>query len=237
MRARLTSHVLWTTLAALMLVPGCGQNTATAPSPARTAGPNTSSQTYERRLSGRVLDENGSPIPDATVVAYGFPAGGCCETPMPPSVTDGSGGYQTVATESYQFDGTDVVINAPAAGFEETDGFVAGTSDTIHDFRLFRPLTLAPGTDLHLRLDSDNSVCGVEEEFRCRSVHVTGPAGATVTVTTISDDPTQVVWLADSASSPYLRQTRLSASPGTVVQMLVPWTTSGLSFVIRATVQ
>lgn len=239
------SPLLWTPLAALVVVLGCGQNSATAPSPTRIAATPSAAagpfETYPRVLSGRVLDENGSPVPGAAVVAYSGSATGCCDTAMPPVLTDSQGEYQTVVTAlkpPFVYAGTSVTITGWSAGFGQTNGFAAGTTDTVQDFRLFRPLTLTPGTDLHLRLDSDNSLCGLEDEFRCRTVYVSGPAGAVVTVETIPDDPAQPAWLSNGiGSSVTSGQTHLSFPTAAILQMFAPDSTAGVGFVIRATVQ
>lgn len=235
-RAGLTSHVLWGGLAVLVMVSGCGGNTATSPSATAThipsTGPNGPDETWI--LSGRVLDEDGSPVPNATVVVGTY---GCCSAT--PVHTDSSGAYQAVLTvvkvgpaDPFYYAFTDVTITAP--GFEETDTDAARTAETTtQDFRLFRPLT-APGTDLHLHLDSNNSLCGIEGEFPCRPVHVSVPSGETVIVEVISDDPAQPAWLiAGKDSYPLTGQTRLSLAASSVVYALG----SNVSFVIRATVQ
>jgi hypothetical protein len=241
MTCDLTWPVMGTLLAALMMA-GCRQNTATAPSPTHPSAATDSLgpfQTYLRSLSGHIFDEEGHPVPNAAVFGYSGSAAGCCDIAVPPALTDSSGAYQTVVTAlepPFAYIGTGVTVIASSAGFDQTNGFVPGTTTTVHDFVVFRPLTLTPGTDLHLHLDMTNSLCGLDGEFSCRSILVTGPPGKTMVVETIPDDPTQPVWLGINGVS-YSKPTSVSFPTSAVVEMFVPDSTIAVNFVIHATVQ
>jgi hypothetical protein len=241
----------WWSLPLLIVVGGCSHDTPVAPSsapaqtiPAPPAAPPF--EVYSRALSGRVLDENGLPIPNATVIAFGGDGNSCCGKPMPPVSTDGNGVYQTVVTAlkpPFHYFGTDVTITAD--GFERTLGWDAGTGDTVQDFRLFRPLSIAAGVDTQLTLDANNSLCGLEDEFRCRPIHISAASGASsVTVETTTSDPANPVWLIvggpTAVQYPFAGKTRVSVPvvSGSVstVQVLRPWTTAPQMFVLRTTV-
>src|SRR5262249_24350063 len=187
-------------LSLLTVVAGCSHDTAVAPSPAVTLPAPPAAATFEpysRALSGRVLDENGLPVPNATVIAFGGDDNSCCGKPTPPVRTDGNGVYQTIVTAlkpPFHYFGTDVSIAADGVG--ETEWWDAGTGDTVQDFRVFRPLSIIAGVDAHLTLDANNSLCGFDDEFRCRPIHISaGPGTASVTVEATSDDPANPVWL------------------------------------------
>jgi hypothetical protein len=237
----------WSALSLLIVVAGCNRDTAVAPSPAQTipARPGvTTFEVYSRAVSGRVLDENALPVPNATVIAFGTDGNSCCGKPMPPVRTDGNGEYQTVVTAfkpPFHYFGTDVTITAD--GFEQTLGWAAGTGDTVQDFRLFRPLTIAAEAAEHLTLDSNNSLCGLDDEFRCRPIHISAVTGtSSVAVEVTSDDPSNPVWLIVGGPTaihyPFAKQTRVSVPSGSVstVQVLLPWTTPPQTFVFRTSV-
>jgi hypothetical protein len=240
----------WAALPLLMVVSACSRDTAVAPSPTQTipAPPGaTTFEAYSRALSGRVLDENARPVPNATLIAFGANGNSCCGTPMPSVRTDANGAYQTMATAfkpPFHYFGTEVTITAD--GFEPTLGWAAGADDTVQDFRLFRPLTIAAGAAAHLTLDSNNSLCGLEDEFRCRPIHIVGAVSeaSRVTVEVTSDDPASPVWLIVggplAVSYPFTGQRRVSLQvvSGSVstVQAVQPWTTASQAFVVQTTV-
>ena len=62
------------------------------------------------------------------------------------------------------------------------NGWAAGTGDTTQDFRLYRIISITAGETVHSALTSDNSLCGFEEEFRCRAVHVLVPSSGTLSI-------------------------------------------------------
>jgi hypothetical protein len=231
-----------------VIASGCSHDAVVAPSHPQTITAPSIAPTFEvysRALSGRVLDENGLPISNATVIAFGTDANSCCPKPTTPVRTDGNGEYHTVTTAfkpPFNYFGTDVTISAD--GFEETHGWAAGAGDTVQDFRLFRPLTIMAGAVLPLTLDSNNSLCGFEDEFRCRPIHIAAVSTSSVTVDAMSDDPANPVWLIVggplSVSYPFVGQTSVSvlvASGSTsTIQVLRPWTTAPETFVLHTTV-
>src|SRR5436189_4522919 len=104
----------WAALWFLLIVPACSHETPVAPSPAHSITPSATSpafEAYSRALSGRVFDENGLPVPNATVVAFGTEGNSCCAKPTPPVRTDANGEYKTVTTAfkpPFHYFGTEV---------------------------------------------------------------------------------------------------------------------------------
>lgn len=245
--ARLTSRALWTAVAVLELLSRRDQLIAVAPAPARTVmapgaapAPRAPFATYTRELRGRVLDEHGIPVPSAIVVAQSRDSDGSA-SPTMPAITDRGGGYHTSVTalqSTFDDDGAEVTITAD--GFETTVDVDAGTTDTVHDFRLFRPLVLTAGTEVHLRLDARNARCGRDAEYRCRVLRIKAPQGAAVTLDTRSEDPWQPVMVTRrDALYDTPADTHVSATADGTDQIflaLVPWNAAA-TFVIRARVR
>src|SRR5262249_9322808 len=155
----------------------CGRDTPsspTAPSPAPTPAPQPTPAPptpTTRQLSGFVVEDDGHPVPGATVTVYN--AAGFNVEPSS-VVTDGSGFYRVQAT-TYQA-GNGVVLKK--RGYETTTDWVLGTQDVQQDLLLFRLITVGAGEAVHLSLAPNlgSSLCGFDDEYRCRVVHVRAPA-------------------------------------------------------------
>jgi len=148
-----------------------------------------------------------------------------------PVVTDGNGYYDLAAAllVSGNVFGNDVTITK--AGYEDTHAWVPGLDDMMQDFGLYHVLTLAAGDSVHLAINPDNSLCGLDEEFRCRTIRVVMPSSGMLALETIADDPANAFWLAIGESFqfqyPFALRTQISTSMdagSTVpVQVLRPW--------------
>ena len=130
-----------------------------APNPSRPPQPSPTPVT--RHLNGVVRDENGVPVPGARLAM--FPSSSS------PVVTDGNGYYDMAAAllVSAQAFGNEVTITK--AGYEDTHAWVPGLDDRMQDFRVYHVLTVAAGDSVHPAIDPDNSLCGFDDEFRCRT--------------------------------------------------------------------
>jgi hypothetical protein len=113
----------------------------------------------------------------------------------PAAVTDGNGYFDLAATllVSGHVFGTGVTITK--AGYEDTHTWAAGLNDVTQDFRLYPIMNMAAGEAAHLAITPDNSLCGIEEEFRCRTVHVVMPSSGTLVLDTIAEDPSNAFWI------------------------------------------
>ena len=162
------------------------------------------------------------PVAGATMTAYG----------SSPFVTDSSGSYHTSATvppPPFHYFGTSVTI--AKAGYEDTHGWAAGTGDTTQDFRLYRITSVTAGETLRLTLSSENSLCGLDDEFRCRAIHILVPSTGTLVLDTLTADPATPFWisLGGPADVHYPHQgvthvTRSLTGGSTVlIQIMRPW--------------
>jgi hypothetical protein len=232
-------------VAVVVVSAGCGSSgtTYTAPAVAPTPAPRTPAapvnDTVQRTVSGRVLDENGGPVANAGVSADSFDVAAGHYSFMAPVLTVGNGYYQTVVITLPA--GIVTLVKITAGGFEETD--TDAPYDVPQDLRLFRPLVLTPGVDVHLQIDGSNSQRGPSyDPWSCHPVHVTVPLGKRVTVTTLADDPAHSVYLVNdgptllNATYPYLNSLTLPATGVDQVFQLLSGPTP-VSFAVRMTVQ
>lgn len=215
-------------LSAIVLAGACSGHPAPAPSapspaPNPSQPPRPSPTPVTRHLNGVVRDENGVPVPGARLEMFASSSA--------PVVTDGNGYYDMAAAllVSGQVFGNELTITK--AGYETTHAWVPGLDDTTQDFRVYHVLTLAAGDSVHLAIDPDNSLCGLDDEFRCRTIRVVMPSSGTLALETIADDPSNAFWLAIGESFqfqyPFALRTQIStsmAAGSTVpVQVLRPW--------------
>jgi hypothetical protein len=218
---------------AILVAAACSKSptTPSAPSPAGTSSPPPSPlpppPTTTRQISGRVISEDGTPVDGATVVLDdGF---GQFSAPV---VTAGNGFYQAsarVQLPPFHYFGTQALITR--SGYEETDGWAPGTTDTTQDFRLYRPLTVTAGDAVHLAISPDNSLCGFELEFRCRAIHIQAPTSGTIALDTMADDPANVFWILVGRpvdiQYPFTGTTHavisVTAGSSALIQIMRPW--------------
>jgi hypothetical protein len=215
-------------LPALMLAAACGGDPTAAPSAPTPVASNPSSAPQPptpvtRHLNGLVLDESGMPLPGARVEVFSASSS--------PAVTDGNGYYDLAAmlmVSGHVF-GTDVTITK--AGYEDTHAWVPGLDDLTQDFRLYRIMNITAGQSVHLAITPDNSLCGFEEEFRCRTLHVVAPSSGTLVLDTIADDPSTAFWIVIgdrfNVQYPFRGVIHISVSMNeqstATVQILRPW--------------
>jgi hypothetical protein len=219
-----------TAFPALLLAAACGGDRTAAPSAPTPAASNASPAvpprtSVTRHLNGLVLDENGMPVPGARVEMY---------SASPAAVTDDNGYYDLAAMllVSGNVFGTDMTI--AKGGYEDTHSWVAGLNDVTQNFRLYRIVNIAAGQAVHLAITPDNSLCGFEEEFRCRTVHVVMPSSGTLVLDTIADDPSNAFWIVIgerfNIQYPFHGVTHMSISANersaATVQILRPWQAS-----------
>jgi len=130
-------------------------------------------------VTGSVVDENGAGLGGATVTLT---------TPDSSRVmgqTDASGRYAiTIPTVAF-YSGT-----ADKPGYETTfrDSYFLSAPHTLN-FRLFQPLRIVDGTSAHVTVTSDGAICGFDDEWFCRSVHVQASHAGMLSVDATSDDP------------------------------------------------
>lgn len=151
--------------------------TAPSPTPAIQPTPAPSPQAPMRQILGLVLDEGGAPVRAATVSTSDGPGG--------TTTSDDNGFYQVTARVNG--DGNGLTITK--TGYDKTYGWAEGTSDVRQNFYLYTPIPLTAGQEVHLTLTSDNSMCGLEDEFRCRAISILMQTDGKLAVDAVPDDP------------------------------------------------
>ncbi len=159
----------------------CGGNTRTPnpTSPSPSLQPTPSPQ-VSATITGTVIDEAGAPVSGATVTLSGA---SMAATPSS-VVTDAAGHYGVTVQDSLGYGG-----HADKAGFETSwrdSYFEAGPY--VLNFRLFRTLIMTDTDSVHLTVTTDGSVCGIDDDWWCRSVRVNASHTGTLTVDAIPDD-------------------------------------------------
>jgi Carboxypeptidase regulatory-like domain len=130
-------------------------------------------------VTGRVVDENGVGLAGATVALR-------TSDPMRATgQTDASGRYAITLPATAYFWGT-----ADKPGYETTfrDSYFLSAPATL-DFRLFQPLRIVDGTSAHVTVTSDGPICGFDDEWFCRTVHIQASHDGMLNVDATSDDP------------------------------------------------
>src|SRR5262252_953951 len=173
-----------------------------------------------RHLDGVITDgDNGALISGATVTQP--------YSSSTPATTDVNGHYAIAARLTGGDFGTFVWMSKP--GYEDTHSFAAGSNDGRYDFKLYRPVTITAGSGIRMAITADNSMCGFDDEFRCRLLHVTTPTSGTLIVETAADNPAAPLWVKLGTDVDYpvtsVTSLRVPATAGDVVTLLVfrPW--------------
>ena len=172
--------LLWVATTALLISACSGTTTqpsqATPPpaAPARVPVP-----AVPMRVTGRVVDENGVGVAGATVTLT------TPDSLRVPGQTGANGGYAITIPAVAYFSGT-----ADKPGYETTfrDSYFLSAPDTLN-FRLFQPLRIGDGTSAHVTVTSDGPICGFDDEWFCRTVHIQASRTGRLTVDATSDDP------------------------------------------------
>ena len=159
-----------------------------------------------------------------------------------PVFTDRCGVFQasgTVYPPPFNDYGDEVLITRD--GYEATDGWAPGTTDVTQDFRLYQPLTVTAGEAVHLTIGPDNSLCGLEIEFRCRPIYIRAPTSGTVVLDTVPDDPGFAFWITVGGPSdvqyPFVGTTHnavvVPAGSSVVIQVMLDWVSAPYGFTLR----
>jgi len=163
--------------------------------------------------------DDGTPIAGATVMQP--------FTSATAVTTDGNGYYDLAASTRGGDFGT--VVWMTRSGYDETHGW-SDISEARHDFRLYRPLAVTAGAAARVAITADNSMCGFDDEYRCRQIHVATPEAGTLVVESTTDNPADPMWLATGTDvEQYPVQTptslRIPATAGATVTILTfrPW--------------
>jgi hypothetical protein len=160
------------------------------------------------------------------------------------ALTDGNGVFEVSAPvypPPFHDYGDEVLITRN--GYEDTDGWVPGSTDVTQDFLLYQPLTVTAGEAVHLTLGPDNSLCGFDLEFRCRPIHIVAPTSGIVELDIVPDDPGNVFWIIVGGpydvTYPFVGTTHntvvVSAGSSALIQVMVYWSSTPYGFTLTTT--
>jgi hypothetical protein len=178
----------------LVVIVGCSHGvtppttpTPTPPAPDRSAcGVYISCQVETFRLTGTVRDDDGRPVAAAKVSVRPFLYG----TPNPPKIS-----AMTGADGSYSIDydgmrnslGTNSGIGTVFGEHPDHETYThylhldAGQT-LVQDLRLYRTTRVTAGADTAIVVRPGDSICGLSDEWICRTVRVTSPSAGKVTL-------------------------------------------------------
>jgi hypothetical protein len=137
------------------------------------------------RLSGVVRDDNDAGVAGATVAVSDV------TRTTTRATTDGSGFFETRTAIDTFYAVPIVEVTISKGGYEDTQNVAAFNKlqDTVQNYRLFKAVTISPGTDAHLVVATDASLCGLESEYGCRHVTIVASTTGVMTRDVVPEDP------------------------------------------------
>jgi hypothetical protein len=183
----------------LVSVVGCNHGvtppttpTPTPPTPDRSAacGVTISCETVTFRLTGMVTDDDGRPVAEAKVSVRPW----LYAMPNPPLVSVMSG-----ADGSYTIDFNGMRDAAGGVGYvygEQPDHepavrYLQQPGQTLaQNLHLYRINRLTAGADASIVVRQDDSFCGLDDAWNCRTMRVTSPSAGKVTLSLDSQGAT-----------------------------------------------
>ena len=173
------------------------------------------------RITGLVVDGSNTPVPGANVQ---LDAGAGTFT----AISDSAGVF--AATFEQRWNG--VSISAMKAGYERTTRFerLDFAREATRNVRLHPILRLASGSSMRLAINPDDSYCGFDYEYMCRTVRVSAPTAGLLTVEAVADRAGAAVRVTPPFDfSPAGRSAsftwEVAANSETVVNVFVEWNT------------
>jgi hypothetical protein len=224
--------------------------TPTPPTPNTSpCGVYISCETVTFHLTGIVTDDDGRPVAAAKVSVRPFLYG----TPNPPLVSTMTG-----ADGSYTIDfgamggvmGASAIVGYVHGEHPDHETYTrflqtSGQSLT-QDIRMYRINRLTAGADTSFVVRPGDSICGLDDEWTCRTARVSSPSAGKVTLSLDSQGATAQTGLETSISGvtgTYRccnSSTVYDVAPGTeiAVDVLMPWDArESQSFTLRTSVQ
>ena len=178
----------------LGVVQGCDSPSAVPAAPTPTspaiAGPIClpgSCQTIQ--ISGVATDDEGRPVAGARVTVRPFIIG-----QSPPAIitmTDAAGSYRV------EFDGMRDAVGGLGSAVAELPGHETywrylGPSfpqPFVQNFHLYRINQIRPGEPVSVIVRPDDSACGLDDEWVCRTVRITAPQTGTLKLSLVAHNP------------------------------------------------
>ena len=223
---------------ALGVIEGCGEPSSGPISPTALS----STERFARcqlipfHISGVASDEDGRPVAGAMVTIRPFIVG---QSPPPITTTTDAGGSYRV-----EFEGMKDAVGGVGSALAELPGRERHwrylgpnfSQEIVHNFHLYRIRRIRPGELVTVVVRPDDTACGLDDEWVCRTVRVTAPQDGTLKVTLVSHNASNQTGLEVyegpfSATSRTRRccapeaVLRVGAGAEVVANILVWWTT------------
>ena len=226
-RPLITAAALWLA----MMASACG-NTTTAPTPPPATIPAPTSPAPPRphtfvtlRLSGTVRDDQGAPVPGATITLTGI------ESPVSAS-TDAAGFYTTSASVDTFYAPPLAWVSIKRSGYEDLDNaaIFTGLQDTTANFVTFRRTPIPGGTEVTLGVAFNGPLCGFDLEYPCRHVLVSAPAAGTLVLETTANASGSYFFGPISYPVAGVTRRSLAVTAGETVPVEILWNAAPMPF-------
>lgn len=212
----------------LLVSVGVGCGSSSAPSPATpTPVTATAAPAQSITMHGTVVNETGAPVAAGMVTfEMGFN--------QPKTVIDATGHYQI-----------DIPAGQYFIGRAETDGYESSfrgayfeAGPDVLNFRVFRTLRVTAGDSAHVAITSDGSICGFDDEWLCRTVHVSSTNAGILRLSVVGDDPSMLASVTTNQHYyPLNAALPVVAGQDVDVQVLLPWSGPGGGVTLLTSVQ
>ena len=169
----------------LISAAACGgsNRSPSAPSTPSVAPTPVPRPTSTFHLTGTTTDDDGNPVAGATVTVHPWVYVTTNPFASVSGMTDGRGVY------SIDFDANrDAVagvgwVNAESAGHDQSYYYLTPSSqDASQDIHLYRIKRITAGESTILTVRSGDTVCGDNDQFVCRTVHIVAPTDGLMTI-------------------------------------------------------
>jgi hypothetical protein len=188
-------------------------------------------------LTGVATDDDGNPVAGANITIQPYQT---TRVPSVSVVTDGAGFYSVDFDAMRYFPGGWVATSrAEKSAYELSTNYIypaTGTSQTaLQNVHLYRIRRIAAGASLSLTVLPDDTFCGFNDEWRCRTVRIAAPTDGMMTVEVIPTESAaaltglEMFVVVSMGSPPYRCCSRTASLPvvaGTevVANVLLEWT-------------
>jgi hypothetical protein len=179
----------------LSIVPACDRHSDSPVAP--TIQPATSTplcppgscQLLPFHISGVATDDDGRPVAGARVTIRPFIFG---QSPPPIVTTTDAAGFYRVEFEGMRdaVGGLGTVL-AEQPGHENHWRYLGPSfpQEIIRNFHLYRVKQIRPGEPVSVIVRPDDSACGLDDEWVCRTVRIAAPQGGILKLTLVAHNP------------------------------------------------
>jgi hypothetical protein len=167
----------------LISAAACGSN----PSPAAPSTPSAVPASVPRPTStfhatGIVTDDDGSPVTGAMVTIRPFVDGRNSASPVL-GMTDGSGFY-SIDFDANRYESGVASVKAARPGYDPSHNIIptSAIQDVSQNVRIYRIKQVIAGESTVLTVLPGDTLCGDNDQFVCRTVHIAAPADGLTTL-------------------------------------------------------